>query len=44
MKLVTFTVETPIGRVDRLGALLDGDQNGRNPRRARSPLCVRRRT
>src|SRR5579884_3608714 len=29
MKLVTFTVETPIGRVDRLGALLDGDQNGR---------------
>jgi 2-keto-4-pentenoate hydratase/2-oxohepta-3-ene-1,7-dioic acid hydratase in catechol pathway len=29
MKLVTFTVETPLGRCDRLGALLDGDARGR---------------
>jgi 2-keto-4-pentenoate hydratase/2-oxohepta-3-ene-1,7-dioic acid hydratase in catechol pathway len=29
MKLVTFAVSTPTGRVSRLGALLDGQQDGR---------------
>src|SRR5437660_638737 len=29
MKLVTFAVSTPIGRAVRLGALLDGHQDGR---------------
>jgi 2-keto-4-pentenoate hydratase/2-oxohepta-3-ene-1,7-dioic acid hydratase in catechol pathway len=29
MKLVTFRVDTPVGAVDRLGALLDDDQDGR---------------
>src|SRR6266508_3116025 len=29
MKLVSFEVSTPVGRITRLGALLDGDQNGR---------------
>jgi 2-keto-4-pentenoate hydratase/2-oxohepta-3-ene-1,7-dioic acid hydratase in catechol pathway len=29
MKLVTFSVLTPIGRFNRLGALLDGGQDGR---------------
>src|SRR5438034_6406165 len=28
MKLVTFAVSTPIGRAVRLGALLDGTQDG----------------
>src|SRR4051812_40865648 len=29
MKLVTFAVDTPTGRAERLGALLDGRQDGR---------------
>ena len=29
MKLVTFTIATPIGLVERLGALIDGIENGR---------------
>jgi len=29
MKLVTFEVPTPVGRAVRLGALLDGNQDGR---------------
>lgn len=29
MKLVTFEVTGPVGRVERLGALLDGDERGR---------------
>jgi 2-keto-4-pentenoate hydratase/2-oxohepta-3-ene-1,7-dioic acid hydratase in catechol pathway len=29
MKLVTFSVPTPVGRIARLGALLDGHQEGR---------------
>lgn len=29
MKLVTFETETPVGRLRRLGALIDGDQDGR---------------
>lgn len=29
MKLVTFTVATPVGPVERLGALIDDDENGR---------------
>ena len=29
MKLVSFSVPTPVGAINRLGALLDGDENGR---------------
>src|SRR5438045_3236274 len=29
MKLITFAVPSPAGRVNRLGALLDGDERGR---------------
>ena len=29
MKLVTFTVATPVGRAERVGALIDGDEQGR---------------
>ena len=29
MKLVTFRVNTPVGPVNRLGALIDGHQDGR---------------
>src|ERR687886_17287 len=29
MKLVTFAVSTPLGRAERLGALVDGHQDGR---------------
>lgn len=29
MKLVTFAVSTPVGRMTRLGALVDGDEHGR---------------
>ncbi len=29
MKLVTFAVSTPVGSIDRLGALIDGHQDGR---------------